>query len=108
LRTFAEYCPRLQSLQACIDAETIPDIATTGLYAFDHGLAKLSVGSPEAVKEHRNLRHVARYLNVLFPNIQNIQTHAGQHEDQWIQIHELLMIFQQVREDNNARRRRKV
>ncbi|KAF8905957.1 hypothetical protein CPB84DRAFT_535473 [Gymnopilus junonius] len=88
-----------------------------------HGLQILSVGSsiapspvtftpslifetlpaPSTNSESRRPLFIARYLNVLFPHLQKIETHQGYNETQWRYIGDLIDLCHNVLLDDASR-----
>ena len=110
LRYLALSCPDLVSLQSTIvlDLQNLPPYgfgrAADG--ALSHNLKTLSVGSQAGYDWSWSLRETlttARHLFVLFPALQNIQTHQGQYESRWVNTRTLFLVCQTACLDNNAR-----
>jgi len=110
LRYLAVSCPDLISLQSTIvlDLQNLPPygFGRAADDALSHNLKTLSVGSRAGSNWSWSLGEIlttARHLFVLFPALQNIQTHKGQQESRWVNIRTLFLMCQTACLDNNAR-----
>lgn len=102
LRTLATHCPNLRVIQAPVDAsfdEIIPFDSSAG-YALKHKLSILSVGSTATPQQ---VLTIGRYINILFPHLDMLETHKGHNEEHWRQISDVVRLCQKVREDDNNR-----
>ena len=102
LRDIAEACPMLESLQCRIDTlSPIPQYSSPPTKTLTHGLQILSVANDlTSLWDFNQLLLVARHLYLAFPCIQIIECGKGVNADQWVRIHDLVKMFQVIREDD--------
>lgn len=104
LRCFVLHCPDLSLIQAPINIapDEMPILIAAGddVLHLKHKLAFLSVGSM-VTPQHPLI--VARYINMLFPHLQMLDTHEGLNEQHWKQIFDFVNLCQSVREDDRKR-----
>ena len=108
LQFIAKSFPNLVSLQSRIVMMDDSDIPVYGhskaaTFVLSHGLEQLSVGSACLPLSPKEVLDIARYIFGLFPNLEVIETHEGQNENQWNHIHSLIQAFQGVCLDHAAR-----
>ncbi|KIM36367.1 hypothetical protein M413DRAFT_449241 [Hebeloma cylindrosporum] len=96
--------PKLVSLQCGFEQPgtcPIPPIHATDVPP--HGLKVLSVGHQDsAIDEKRRIR-IASFLDMLFPHLERIETHARHQPETWAYIYELIKMCQESR-SNHANR----
>jgi len=71
-----------------------------------HGLKVLSIGHqnlPESAIDQKQQLRIANFLDILFPNLERIETHAEHHAEVWAYIYELIKMCQ-VSRVNHANR----
>ena len=105
LLDIAEACPMLKSLQCSIDTlSLIPECPIRATKALAHGLQTLTVTSkPTLLYNFNQLLLVARHIYLVFPYIQTIDNMEGSNADsaeQWVHIHDVVKMYQAIREDD--------
>ncbi|PPQ71378.1 hypothetical protein CVT26_006279 [Gymnopilus dilepis] len=108
LRSIALKFSRLTSFRCLIsDISDVPIYpkrkAAPALDALSHCLQTLSVGNLTPSADPGRLLFVARYLNLLFPNLEDIATHKNYNEKQWKSIADLIDLCHDVRLDEMSR-----
>ena len=97
VRTF----PRLVSLQCSIEQPgNFPVPPTPAADVPLHGLKVLSVGHqnlPGSAIDQKQQLGIANFLDILFPDLERIETHAGHHAEVWAHIYELIKMCQASR-----------
>jgi hypothetical protein len=101
LSDIAEACPMLESLQCRINTlSPIPPYSSPPTKALTHGLQILSiVHDITSFWDFNQVLLVARHLYLAFPYIQTIDCKSF-NADQWVRIHDLVKMFQVIREDD--------
>ena len=93
--------PRLVSLQCGIEQpRKLPISPTPAADVPLHGLKVLSVGhqnSPGSAIDQKQQLIIANFLDILFPNLERIETHADHHAEVWAYIYELIKMCQASR-----------
>jgi len=90
--------PKLVSLQCGFSEQsfTTPPVPVADIPL--HGLKVLSVGHhPDSAIDQQQRLRIASFLDVLFPNLERIETHAEYHPEDWAYIHELVKMCQASR-----------
>jgi hypothetical protein len=99
--------PRLVSLQYGFEQPGNSPIPLTPAADVPlHGLKVLSVGHqnlPESAIDQKQQLRIANFLDILFPNLERIETHAEHHAEVWAYIYELIKMCQ-VSRVNHANR----
>ena len=93
--------PRLVSLQCGFEEPGIFPIPPTSAADVPlHGLKVLSVGhknSPDSAIDQKQQLRIANFLDIVFPNLERIETHAEHHAEVWAYIYELIKMCQASR-----------
>ena len=93
--------PRLVSLQCGFEEPGIFPIPPTPAADVPlHGLKVLSVGhknSPDSAIDQKQQLRIANFLDIVFPNLERIETHAEHHAEVWAYIYELIKMCQASR-----------
>jgi hypothetical protein len=99
--------PKLVSLQCGFEQPgNFPIPLTPAADVPLHGLKVLSVGHqnlPESAIDQKQQLRIANFLDILFPNLERIETHAEHHAEVWAYIYELIKMCQ-VSRVNHANR----
>lgn len=103
--TLARHCPDLQVLQCMVDLDVIPSfpLADREKFVLSHELKVLSVGTRRLPSDHRELLAVARYLDMLFPHLQDIIALDVHNSTYWQQIRDTVKMYQHIRDDEKHR-----
>ena len=91
--------PRLVSLQCGFEQPATCAIPMTPVVDIPlHGLKVFSVGhqNQSAIDLKQQLR-IASFLDILFPNLERIETHTGHHAEVWAYIYEFIKMCQASR-----------
>ena len=93
--------PRLVSLQCGFEKPgKLPIPPTPAADVPLHGLKVLSVGHqhlPESNIDQKQQLRIANFLDIVFPNLERIETHAEHHAEVWGYIYELIKMCQASR-----------
>ena len=93
--------PRLVSLQCSFEEPgNFPIPPTPAANVPLHGLKVLSVGhknSPDSAIDQKQQLRIANFLDIVFPNLERIETHAEHHAEVWAYIYELIKMCQASR-----------
>ncbi|KAF9484248.1 hypothetical protein BDN70DRAFT_872740 [Pholiota conissans] len=97
LHLIAELYPRLTHFEGLVKTKTIRarDLEL-GLDFVAHGLEILSIGGGQLISSDDKIA-VAKYLCLLFPNLQDIYTHQGYNSENWEFVRSLFKMCQSVR-----------
>ncbi|KAF9000269.1 hypothetical protein BDQ17DRAFT_1427271 [Cyathus striatus] len=109
LYSIAQCCPKLQSLRTKIDISALPQLPDDcgAEFALLHNLNTLIVDGDTSVDIRHGRTIIARYLNVLFPNLKTIASLAsGSVGEMWTEVHEQVKLFQLIRRDDTCRTRK--
>ena len=78
----------------------------TDLTPMSHDLEVLNVGNSRANHEPQAILRIARYLDLLFPNLKEIVTTesgGGNTTNQWTAVHDVVKMYQAARTDERIR-----
>jgi hypothetical protein len=95
VRTF----PKLVSLQCGFEelcSFSFPPIAVADIPLNDMKVLSVGHHQDSVIDQQQKLR-IASFLDILFPNLERIQTHSKHHPEDWAYIHELIKICQASR-----------
>ena len=95
--------PKLVSLQCGLEQPWTSIPLTPAASVPLHGLKVLSVGHQNSNIDQKQQIRIASFLDILFPNLECIKTHAGHHEDVWAYICELIKMCQASRLNHEDR-----
>ena len=113
LRTLAQMCPRLRNLRIPLNTiELVPFVSTGIPHSPLHDLHSLTIASSDDPWELRDLLHLARHIDFYFPRLRWVYAHEGHDADRWVQVHEMIQMYQAVRKEavtlEQAKQRRRV
>jgi hypothetical protein len=90
--------PKLMSLQCGFEQPgTCPIPPNLAADVPLHGLKVLSVGHQNSDIDQKQQLRIASVLDILFPNLERIETHTGYHAEVWAYIYELIKMCQASR-----------
>jgi hypothetical protein len=86
------------ALQCGFERLGIPPIAPTlAAHVPLHELKVLSVGHQNSDIDQKQQLRIASFLDILFPNLERIETHTGHHAEVWAHIYDLMKMCQASR-----------
>ena len=109
LRILAERCPKLTELRIPLDMSEVQGVqpfssSSKPLYPLlKHELRMLTIASAGDDWDTRDVFHIGRYLDGLFPSLKCVRSYEGHEDERWVQVNELVMFAQTVREETIAR-----
>jgi len=106
LRSIVEASPELVSLRCRLKNLTeVPIYSVPAPAPLSHKLKVLTVGNSTPSSDPQNVLEIARYLNLLFPDLEKIATldSVEQNAEQWRYIGSLVKMFQTIRLDEKNR-----
>jgi len=100
LRILARRCPKLRFLVIPLNTELLPPFISTGVpYTPTHELQNLSIASADDPWDLRDLLHVARHIDYLFPKLKSLIPYEGHDVERWVQVHDMIQMYQAVRRE---------
>jgi hypothetical protein len=108
LRTVASLLPNLRHLRIPLDTGEIVSFLSSGApHTPLHELHTLTIASADDPAELRDLLHLARHIDYFFPRIRWVYAYEGHDAERWLQVHEMIQMYQTVRQEAAAFERAK-
>jgi len=109
LAIVARLLPHLRHLRIPLNiVEGIEFVGTGVPHTPMHELMTLTIASADEPGELRDLLHFARHIDYLFPRLKSVYPYEGQDNERWAQVHEMIQMYQAVRQEAIAFEREKV
>jgi len=100
LRLFARLCPNLRYLTLPLNiGDPEPFISTGVAHTPVHNLHTLTIASADDPLDLRDLLHIARHIDYLFPKLKSLFPYDRHDADRWIQVHDMIQMYQAVRQE---------
>jgi hypothetical protein len=64
-----------------------------------HELHTLTIASADDPWELRDLLHLARHIDYFFPRLRLVNAYEGHDVERWFQVHEMIQMYQTVRQE---------
>ena len=83
----------------------LPPFVSTGIpHTPTHQLHTLTIASPDDPWDLRDLLHVARHIDYLFPKLKSLFPYERNgdgpgHDERWTQVHDMIQMYQAVRQE---------
>lgn len=103
LQHIAIACPSLTAVRCRLD---IMSPVPVNLAPISHNLEVLTVGNSRANHDAQAILRIARYLDLLFPNLKEIaivEGGEGNTTNQWKAVHDVVKMYQAARTDERIR-----
>jgi len=103
LQHIAIACPSLTVVGCRLDMMSPVPV---NIAPISHNLEVLNVGNSQANHEPQAILRIARYLDLLFPNLKEIVTAesgGGNTTNQWTAVHDVVKMYQAARTDERIR-----
>ncbi|KDR66436.1 hypothetical protein GALMADRAFT_147866 [Galerina marginata CBS 339.88] len=108
LRTLAQLSPKLRHLRIPLNTSDALTFVSTGApHTPAHDLQALTIASADDPWELRDMLHLARHIDYLFPRLRSVYPYEGHDVDRWLQVHEMIQMYQTVRQEAVAFERAK-
>ncbi|KAF8965795.1 hypothetical protein BDZ97DRAFT_1729789 [Flammula alnicola] len=108
LRILAQLLPRLRHLRIPLNTgDLIPFVSTGEPHSPAHDLHSLTIASADDPWELRDLLHLARHIDYFFPRLKYVYPYEAHDVDRWLQVHEMIQMYQAVRQEAFAFEREK-
>jgi len=99
LRFLADLCPNLRHLTIPLNTGDLPPFVSTGVpHTPVHDLNTLTIASADDNWDLRDMLHVARHVDYLFPTLKSLSPYE-RRDDRWTQVHEMIQMYQTVRQE---------
>ena len=99
LEVVARYCPELRHLRMPLDTtEIIPFLPPSVSHWPAHGLRDLTIASDDESLDWKDVLHLGRHIDYLFPRLRRVNPCEGHDFERWMQLHETIRIYQSVRQ----------
>lgn len=100
LRILARLCPKLRYLTIPLNTGDLPPFNSTGVpHTPAHDLHTLTIASADDPWDLRDLLHVARHIDYLFPKLRTMFAYEGRDAERWMQVHDMIQMYQAVRRE---------
>ncbi|KAF9484254.1 hypothetical protein BDN70DRAFT_825915 [Pholiota conissans] len=100
LRTLARMLPGLRHLRIPLNTGDLPPFVSTGEpHSPVHELHTLTIASADDPWELRDLLHLARHIDYFFPRLRYVYPYEAHDVDRWVQVHEMIQMYQAVRHE---------
>lgn len=100
LQVVAQYCPKLRHLRIPLDTNEVMPFVSPGVPHWPvHGLRDLTIASDDESLDWKDVLHLGRYIDYLFPRLRRVYPCEGHDFDRWMQLHETIRIYQSVRQE---------
>ena len=108
LRTVASLLPHLRHLRIPLDTGELVSFQSNGSpHTPLHELHTLTIASADDTSELRDLLHLARHIDYFFPRLRWVYPYEGHDAERWLQVHEMIQMYQTVRQEAAAFERAK-
>ena len=109
LRDIARRCPNLRYLTIPLNILNPAPFIPPGVpHSPTHELHTLTIASADEVWEARDMIHAARHIDYLFPRLKSLTAYEGHDGDRWTQMHDIIQMYQGVRQETVAFERMRV
>ncbi|KAF8153355.1 hypothetical protein B0H34DRAFT_800567 [Crassisporium funariophilum] len=100
LRILAQLCPGLRHLRIPLNTSDLPPFVSTGAPNTPaHNLHTLTIASADDPWDLRDLLHLARHIDYLYPKLRSVFPYEGHDADRWMQVHDMIQMYQAVRQE---------
>ena len=100
LRILARRCPNLRYLTIPLNTGDLPTFVSIGVpHAPVHELHTLTIASADDPWDLRDLLHIARHVDYLFPKLKSLFSYEGHGAERWMQVHDMIQMYQAVRHE---------
>ena len=100
LRIFADRCPSLRYLTIPLNTGDLQPFVSAGVpHTPVHNLHTLTIASANDPWDLRDLLHLARHIDYLFPRLKSLFPYEGNDVDRWVQVHDMIQMYQAVRQE---------
>ena len=99
LRNIACRCPNLRNLTIPLNTLDLTPFNPVGVAHQAHELHTLTIASADDVWDPRDMLHAARYIDSLFPKLRFLSPYEGHDADRWMQMHDIIQMYQTVRKE---------
>ncbi|KAF4613157.1 hypothetical protein D9613_010806 [Agrocybe pediades] len=103
LRLLSLLSPKLRNLRIPLDTRDLPPFVSSGSPQEPaHMLHTLTIATADDPWELRTLLHLARHIDYCFPDVDSVLAHENHDEDKWLQVHEMIQMYQAVRQEERG------
>ncbi|KAF8816030.1 hypothetical protein BYT27DRAFT_7077944 [Phlegmacium glaucopus] len=100
LRIFARLCPSLRYLTVPLNTEEFQPFVSTGVpHIPAHDLHTLTISSADDPWDLRDMLHIARHIDYLFPRLKSLFLYDRHGRSRWMQVHDMIQMYQAVRQE---------
>lgn len=100
LYTLARRLPGLRHLRIPLNTGELSAFVSTGMpHTPVHALHTLTIASADDPWELRDLLHLARHIDYFFPRLRYVCPYEAHDVDRWLQVHEMIQMYQAVRKE---------
>lgn len=106
LRYLADLCPNLRHLTIPLNTGDLLPFVSTGVpHTPVHDLDTLTIASAGDPWDLRDMLHVARHVDYLFPKLKSLSPYK-MRDERWNEVHGMIQMYQTVRQEAIAFERR--
>lgn len=100
LYTLVRRLPGLRHLRIPLNTGDLPPFVSPGTpHTPVHALHTLTIASADDPWELRDLLHLARHIDYFFPRLRYVYPYEAHDVDRWLQVHEIVQMYQAVRRE---------